>query len=72
MYKEFGQFNPSLSEIGGFLPPASCSSQAKFRLYVDDTTLLLKERFVDLTELFEKGTGAKLNRSQNGEAYGLT
>ena len=56
----------------GFLLPASCGLQAKFRLmYANDTTLLLKERFVDLTDLFVKGTGAKLNRSQNGEAHVL-
>ena len=56
----------------GFLLPASCGLQAKFSLYANDTTLLLKERFVNLTDLFEKGTGANLNRSQNGEAHGLT
>ena len=56
----------------GFLLPVSCGLQAKFRLYANDTTLLLKERFVDFTDLFEKGTGAKLNRSQNGDAHGLS
>ena len=56
----------------GFLPPASCDLQAKLSLYANDTNLLLKERFVVLTDLFEKGTGVKLNRSQNGEAHVLT
>ena len=55
----------------GFLLPASCDLEAMFRLYANDTTLLFKERFVDLTDHFEKGTRAKLNRSQNGEAHGL-
>ena len=44
----------------GFLLPASCDLEAKFRLYANDTTLLLKERFVYLTDLFERELGQNL------------
>ena len=76
-------------KIKGFLLPGSGGLQAKVRLYAGDTTLLLIDSrsltsLFDLIDLFEKGTGAKLNRSKteamwlgawkfcNGEPHGLT
>ena len=75
--------------IEGFLLLGSGDLQAKVRLYADDTTLLLKDSrslasLFELIDLFEKGTGAKLNRSKteamwleawkfcNDEPHGLT
>ena len=76
-------------KIKGFLLTGSGGLQAKVRLYVNDTTLLLKDSrslssLFELIDLFEKRTGAKLNRSKtdamwlgawkfcNGEPHGLT
>ena len=73
----------------GFLPPGSGGLQAKVRLYADDTTLLLKDsrspsNLFESIGIFEKGTGAKLNRFKteamwlgawkycNDEPHGLT
>ena len=53
----------SSPRIKGFLLPGSGGLQAKVRLYADDTTLERLELF-ELIDLFEKGTGAKLNRSK--------
>ena len=55
--------------IKGFLLLGSGGLQAKVRLYADDTTLLLRDSrslasLFELIDLFEKGTGAKLNRSK--------
>jgi len=75
--------------IKGFLLPGSGGLQAKVRLCADDTTLLLRTSssltsLFELIDLFEKGTGAKLNRSKteavwlgawkfcNDEPYDLT
>ena len=75
--------------IKGFLLPGSGGLQVKVRLCADDTTLLLKDSssltsLFELIDLFEKGTGAKLNRSKteavrlgawkfcNDEPYDLT
>ena len=75
--------------IKGFLLPGSGGLQAKVRLYADDTTLLLKDSrslasLFELIDLFEKGTGTKLNKSKteamwlgawkfcNDEPHGLT
>ena len=59
----------SSPRIKGFLLPGSGGLQAKVRLYADDTTLLLKDSrslasLFELIDLFEKGTGAKLNKSK--------
>lgn len=75
--------------IKGFLLPGSGGLQAKVRLCADDTNLLLKNStsltsLFELIDLYEKGTGAKLNRSKteavwlgarkfcNDEPYDLT
>ena len=55
--------------IKGFLLPGSGGLQAKVRLCADDTNLLLKNfssltSLFELIDLFEKGTGAKRNRSK--------
>ena len=55
MYKDFGG-----GKMVGFLLPASCDVETKFRLYANDTNLLLKERFVYLTDLFERELGQNL------------
>lgn len=57
------------TEIDRFLLPGAKGRWAKMRLYVDDTTVLLKD-FVSLRNLFrviciyEAGSGAKLNKSK--------
>ena len=75
--------------IKGFLLPGSGGLQAKGRLCADDTSRPLKDSssltsLFELIDLFEKGTGAKLNRSKteavrlgawkfcNDEPYDLT
>ena len=75
--------------IKGLVLSGSGGLQAKVRLYADDTTLLLKDSrslasLFESIDIFEKGTGAKLNRSKfeamwlgawkfcNDEAHGLT
>ena len=75
--------------IKGDLLPGTGGLQAKVRLYTDDTALFLKDSLslaslFELIDLFEKGTGAKLNRSKteamwlgawkfcNDEPHGLT
>lgn len=59
----------SSSEIEGFLLPGADGLQARARLYADDIFAVLKslrslEALFDLVDLYEKGTGAKLNRSK--------
>ena len=56
-------------KVKGFLLPGSGGLQTKVRLYADDNNLLLKDSrsltsLFDLIDLFEKRTGAKLNRSK--------
>ena len=56
-------------EIEGFLLPGANGLQARARLYADDVFAVLKslkslEALLSLIELYEKGTGAKLNKSK--------
>ena len=56
-------------QIEGFLLPGSSGCQAKVRLYADDTTTILKDfrsltRLFDCVSIYERGTGAKLNKSK--------
>ena len=56
-------------EIEGFLLPGASGLQARARLYADDVFAVLKnlkslETLLSLIELYEKGTGAKLNKSK--------
>ena len=56
-------------EIEGFLLPGASGLQARARLYADDVFAVLKnlkslEALLSLIELYEKGTGAKLNKSK--------
>ena len=56
-------------EIRGFLLPGARGRQAKVRIYADDTTTILKDvfslrRLFDLISIYERGSGAKLNRSK--------
>ena len=56
-------------EIEGFLLPGANGLQARARLYADDIFAVFKslrslEILFDLVDLYEKGTGAKLNRSK--------
>ena len=56
-------------EIEGFLLPAANGLQARARLYADDVFAVLKnlkslENLLSLVDLYEKGTGAKLNKSK--------
>ena len=56
-------------EIEGFLLPGAAGLQARARLYADDVFTVLKnlkplETLLSLIELYEKGTGAKLNKSK--------
>ena len=59
----------SCSEIRGFLLPGASGKQARVRLYADDTTVILKDlsslrRLFDCISIYERGSGAKLNRSK--------
>ena len=56
-------------ETEGFLLPGDSGLQARARLYADDVFTVLKnlkslETLLSLIELYEKGTGAKLNKSK--------
>ena len=56
-------------EIRGFLLPGAKGKQAKVRQYADDTTAILKDfrslcKLFDLISIYEKGSGAKLNKSK--------
>ena len=56
-------------EIEGFLLPGANGLQARARLYADDVFAVLKnlkslEALLSLIEFYEKGTGAKLNKSK--------
>ena len=56
-------------EIEGFLLPGAGGLQARARLYADDVFAVFKnlkslETLFSLIELYEKGTGAKLNKSK--------
>lgn len=56
-------------EIEGFLLPGANGLQARARLYADDVFAVLKnlkslETLLSLIDLYEKGTGAKLNKSK--------
>ena len=56
-------------EIRGFLLSGARGRQAKARIYADDTTTILKDlfslrRLFDLISVYERGSGAKLNRSK--------
>ena len=55
--------------IEGFLLPGSRGQQARVRLYRDDTTTILRDlrsldNLFDCIDVYERGTGAKLNRSK--------
>ena len=67
------RFLPSLicrsPEIEGFVLPGANGLQARARLYADDVFAVLRnlkslEALLSLIELYEKGTGAKLNKSK--------
>ena len=56
--------------IEGFLLPGASGRQARVRLYADDTTVLLRNlpsraSLHDCINIYEKGFGAKLNRSKS-------
>ena len=56
-------------EIRGFLLPGASGKQARVRLYADDTTVILKDLFslrklFECISVYERGSGAKLNRSK--------
>ena len=56
--------------IEGFLLPGASGRQARVRLYADDTTVLLRDlpslaSLHDCINIYEKGSGAKLNRSKS-------
>ena len=56
-------------EIRGFLLPGARGKQARVRLYADDTTVILKDlfslrRLFDLISVYERGSGARLNKSK--------
>ena len=56
-------------QVRGFLLPGARGLQAKVRVYADDTTAILKDyrslaRLFDLISIYERGWGAKLNRSK--------
>ena len=56
-------------EIEGFLLPGASGLKARARLYADDVFAVLKnlkslETLLSLIELYEKGTGAKLDKSK--------
>ena len=56
--------------IEGFLLPGASGRQARVRLYADDTTVLLRDlpslaSLLDCINIYEKGSGAKLNRSKS-------
>ena len=55
--------------IEGFLLPGSRGQQARVRLYRDDTTTILRDlrsldNLFDCIDVYERGTGAKLNQSK--------
>lgn len=57
------------SGIRGFLLPGAKGRQFKVRQYADDTTSLVKDynslvRLFDIISIYEKGSGAKLNKSK--------
>ena len=55
----------SSPEIEGFLLPGANGLQARARLYADDIfTVRSLEVLLDLVDLYEKGTGAKLNSTK--------
>ena len=56
-------------EVKGFLLPGAQGKYTKVRQYADDTTTILKDfhslvSLFDLIAVYEKGSGAKLNRSK--------
>ena len=58
--------------IEGFLLTGASGRQARVRLYADDTTVLLRDLpslasllAIDCINIYEKGSGAKLNRSKS-------
>lgn len=56
--------------IEGFLLPGASGRQARVRLYADDTPALLRNlsslaSLLDCINIYEKGSGAKLNRSKS-------
>ena len=56
-------------EIKGFLLPGASGRQFKVRIYADDTTVLLKDllslrSLFSLISIYERGSGAKLNKSK--------
>ena len=56
--------------IEGFLLSGASGRQARVRLYADDMTVLLRDlpslaSLLDCINFYEKGSGAKLNRSKS-------
>ena len=57
------------NEIRGFLLPGAKGKRAKVQQYAEDTTTILKDfrslcKLFDLISIYEKGSGAKLNKSK--------
>lgn len=57
------------NDIRGFLLPGAKGRQFKVRQYADDTTSFVKDynslvRLFDMISIYEKGSGAKLNKSK--------